>query len=249
MRKALLGLVLLAVVAAGGLVVVNLVLDRTHRTTQTVAEPVHAIVVKSGAGDVDLVPTGGRIEVRQTQHYVLKKPTVKLNVKDGVLTLDSDCTAIVLTCYADVRATVPRGIDVTVEADSGDIDAREVDAGSVHVNSDSGDVALGLVGRQRLVWAHADSGRVEVIAANARAVDAQSDSADVTVDVFRRAPRRVVARSDSGFIQVLALKGDYAIRTRTDSGEVKVVGLGRNDRAPSSIEAVSDSGDIALRAR
>jgi len=230
-------------------VVANLVLDGMLVSTQTIAEPVHAIVVKSGAGDVNLIPTGGRIEVRQTQHYVLEKPNVTLRVRDGVLTLDSDCSAIVLKCSADVRVTVPRGIDVTVEADAGDIDAREVNARSVHMQSDSGDVRLGLVGRQRLVWAHADSGRVEVIAANARAVDAQTDSGDVAVDVFRRAPRRVVVRSGSGFVQVLALNGDYAIKTRTDSGEVKIDGLSRNDRAPNSIEARSDSGDIALRAR
>ena len=229
--------------------VANLVLDGMLVSTQTIAEPVHAIVVKSGAGDVNLIPTGGRIEVRQTQHYVLEKPNVTLRVRDGVLTLDSDCSAIVLKCSADVRVTVPRGIDVTVEADAGDIDAREVNARSVHMQSDSGDVRLGLVGRQRLVWAHADSGRVEVIAANARAVDAQTDSGDVAVDVFRRAPRRVVVRSGSGFVQVLALNGDYAIKTRTDSGEVKIDGLSRNDRAPNSIEARSDSGDIALRAR
>ena len=91
--------------------------------------------------------------------------------------------------------------------------------------------------------------RVDVIAADARAVDAQSDSGDVAVDVFRRAPRRVVARSDSGFVQVLALKGTYAIdggqrlRRREDHG------LTRNDRAPRSIEASSDSGDVLLRAR
>lgn len=251
MKKALVGIVLLAVLAAGGLAVVNFALDRTQRTTQTVAEPVREIVVKSGAGDVDLVPAGGRIEVRQTRHYVLSKPEVKLTVKDGVLTLDSDsdCGAIVLKCYADLRVTVPRGSAVTVEADSGHTDAREINPRSVHMQSDSGDVQVGLVGRQRLVWAHADSGRVDVIAADARAVDAQTDSGDVAVDVFRRAPRRVVARSESGFVQVLALRGAYAIEAKTDSGEVKINGLIRNDRAPNSIGAQSDSGDIALSAR
>jgi DUF4097 and DUF4098 domain-containing protein YvlB len=119
----------------------------------------------------------------------------------------------------------------------------------VHARSDSGNVLLVLIGRQRLVWAHAGSGRVDVIAANARAVDAQSGSGDVAVDVFRRAPRRVRAHSDSGSVQVLALKGDYAINANTDSGKVKIDGLIRNARAANSIDARSDSGDIALRAR
>lgn len=249
MKRALLGIVLLAVLAAGALAVVNLALDRTHRTTQTVAEPVREIVVKAGRGDVDLVPAGKRIEVRQSQHYVLNKPRLKLTVKNAVLTLDSDCAANVFKCYADLRVTVPFGVAVSVEADSGDIDARQLSVRSAHMQSDSGNVMLGLIGRQRLVWAHADSGRVDVIAAHVRAVDAQTDSGDVAVDVFGRPPRRVVARSDSGFVQVLAPKGGYAIKAITDSGELKLEGLTHNDRAPYSIDAQTDSGDIALRAR
>lgn len=248
-KKLLLLIILLAVVVSGGLAIANLAFDHTRRTTQTVTAAVREIVVKSGAGDVALVPGGKRLEVRETRHYVLQKPKVKLAVKDGVLTLDSDCDALVLKCHADLRVTVPRGVAVTVAADSGDVDAREIDVRSAHMQSDSGDVTLGLVGRQRLVWAHADSGRVDVIAADARAVDAQTDSGDLAVDVFKRSPRRVVARSDSGFVQVVVLKGAYAIRAHSDSGDVTNAGLTRNNRASSSIDARSDSGDVALRAR
>jgi DUF4097 and DUF4098 domain-containing protein YvlB len=249
MKKVLLGMVLLAVIAGGGLAVVNLALDRTQTTTQTIGEPISEIVVKSGGGDVDLVPAGKRIEVRQIQHYVLSKPKLKLHVKNAVLTLASNCAAKIAKCYADLRIALPVGVAVTVETDSGDIGSREINVRSVHVRSDSGNVLLVLIGRQRLVWAHADSGRVDVIAANARAVDAQTDSGDVAVDVFGRAPRRVRARSDSGSVQVLALKGDYAINAKTDSGNVKLDGLIRNARAANSIDARSDSGNIALRAR
>jgi DUF4097 and DUF4098 domain-containing protein YvlB len=249
MKNMLPGMVLVAFLAGGGLAAVNLALDRTQTTRQTVGEPISEIVVKSGGGDVDLVPTGGRIEVRQTQHYVLSKPKLKLHVENAVLTLDSDCSAKILKCYADLRVALPTGVAVTVEADSGDIGSREINVRSVHARSDSGNVLLVLIGRQRLVWAHAGSGRVDVIAANARAVDAQSGSGDVAVDVFRRAPRRVRAHSDSGSVQVLALKGDYAINANTDSGQVKIDGLIRNARAANSIDARSDSGDIALRAR
>jgi hypothetical protein len=249
MKRLLLVLVVLVVLVGGGLAVVNFALDRTRTTTRTVSVPVREIVVKSGAGDVDLVPGSKRVEVRETQHYVLTKPSLALSVKNGVLTLDTDCGAKVIKCYADLRVAVPSEVTVTVEANSGDVDAREVSVTSAHIKSDSGDVTLGLVGRQGLVWAHADSGRVDVIAANARAVDAQSDSGDVAVDVFRQAPRRVVARSDSGFVQVLVAKGAYAIKARSGSGDVKITGLTRNDRAPRSIDARSDSGDVALRAR
>jgi DUF4097 and DUF4098 domain-containing protein YvlB len=211
-KRLLLVIILVVVLAGGGLAVVNFGLDKTRATTRTIIEPVGTIIVRSGAGDVHLVPGSRRVEVRATQHYVFKKPALDVSVRNGVLTVASDCDTPVLRCYTDLRVAVPANVAVTVEADSGAVDAREVRAGSIHAQSDSGDVALGLVGRQRLVWAHTDSGRVDVIAADARAVDAQSDSGDVTVDVFRRAPRRVVARSDSGFVQVLALGG--AMRSR-----------------------------------
>lgn len=67
--------------------------------------------------------------------------------------------------------------------------------------------------------------------------------------MFRRKPRRVVARSDSGFVQVLVPKDDYAVDAETDSGDVKIVGITRNDRAPTSIQAQTDSGDVAVLAR
>src|SRR5436190_21951195 len=111
-------MLLLVVLVVGGLAAVNFGLDKTRTTARTVTEPVGTIVVKSGAGDVDLVPASTRVEVRETQHYVVSKPTLKLSVKDGVLTVDSDCKTPVLTCYADLRVAVPRNVAVTVEADS-----------------------------------------------------------------------------------------------------------------------------------
>ncbi len=184
MKKALIGIVLLAVLAAGGLAVVNFALDRTQRTAQTVAEPVREIVVKSGAGDVDLVPAGGRIEVRQTRHYVLGKPNVKLTVKDGVLTLDSDsdCAAIVLKCYADLRVTVPRGTAVTVEADSGHIDAREIMRAlctckaNLATSSSGSSAASGSCGRMPMLARSKSSRRTRVPSMRSRTPETSSST-------------------------------------------------------------------------
>jgi Putative adhesin len=247
-KRVLVVVVVLVVLVAGGLAVANFVLDSSAGTGDSFGQPIREIVVKSGAGDIDLVPASERVEVRSDGHYVLKRPSYEVSVKNAVLTVETDCAAQVLKCYTDLRIAVPRGVSVTIDAED-DVDAREVALRAVHIESDSGNVQLGLVGRQGLVWAHSDSGRVDVIAADARAVDAQSDSGDVAVDVFRRAPRRVVARSDSGLVQVLARKGAYAITANSDSGDVKITGLTRNARARRSIEASSDSGDVALRAR
>lgn len=214
--------------------------------THTVAQPFREIVVRSSRGDVDLVTAGKQIEVRETQHYVFEKPTWHQAVKNGVLTLDTDCDVNVFECYADLRVMVPAGIEVTVEADSGDVDAHGIDVRNAHVQSDSGDLRLELPGRRSLVWAHTDSGDVDAVAVAARAIDAQTDSGDVTVDAGRGA-RRIVARTDSGDVTVSVPRGDYAVDAGTDSGDVTIDGITRNDRAQKSIQARTDSGDITLR--
>ena len=247
-KRVLKVLVVLVVLVGGAVALGTYVLDSSAGTGSSYGQPIREIVVKSGSGDIDLVPASKRVAVRSDGHYVLKRPSYDESVENGVLTIETDCARQVLKCYTDLRIAVPRGVTVTIDAED-DVFAPQVALRAAHIESDSGDVQLALIGRQGLVWAHSDSGVAEVIAADARAVDAQSDSGDVAVDVFRRAPRRVVARSDSGTVQVLARRGAYAIDAKTDSGDLKVVGLTRNDRARRSIEASSDSGDVTLRAR
>jgi DUF4097 and DUF4098 domain-containing protein YvlB len=249
MKKLLIAILVVVVLAVGALVVVNLAFRQTSVTTRAVRATVREIVVRSDSGDVSLVPARTRIQVRDTRRYVVKKPKLTLAVKDGVLRVDTACDRLLFKCVADLRIAVPAGVRIRVVADSGDIDARELEARSAHLQSDAGEIRLGLVGHQSLVWAHTDFGRVEVLAPDARAVDAQSDSGDVAVDIYDRVPRRIVARSDSGFVQVLVPKAVYAIKAKTNSGSRKVGGLRRSARAPSSIEATSDSGDVIVRPR
>ena len=249
MKKLLLLVVVVVVLAAGALALLNFVFDKERTKTHTVSGEVTEIVVKSQSGDVDLVPGGDQVEVRETQHYVFDKPKLERDVSGGVLTLESDCSAkLALKCYSDLRVTVPAGIKVTVKADSGDVDARAIDVRNAHLESDSGDVRLDLVGRQTLAWAHADSGDVEVVTRDAQAIDAQTDSGDVDVDADG-APRKIVAITDSGDVDVALQAGPYAIDADSDSGDALVEGLQRNDDAPQSIQARTDSGDVKLRAR
>jgi hypothetical protein len=247
MRKLLLVVVVLLAAVAGVLVVVSLAFDRSAVKHHAVKGPVSAIVVRSDAGDVDLVPAGTRLEVRETQHYVVTKPTLEQTVARGVLTIKSSCSTTFLTCYSDLRVTVPPGAAVTVEADSGDVDATGIGARSARLHSDSGDVRLELVGRQQVASARTDSGDVDVVAPAARTIDAQSDSGDVTVEAGAR-PRRAVALSDSGDVMLTVPAGAYAVDAKTDSGDVKVEGLTIDERAPNALQARTDSGDVTVRA-
>jgi DUF4097 and DUF4098 domain-containing protein YvlB len=248
MKKLLLVVVVLLVVAAAALAVGNTAFERTRVERHAVAAgPLRAIAVTSGSGDIELAPAGARVEVRETQHYVLTKPKLQQTVAAGVLMVSSDCATTILTCYADLRVTVAAGVAVTAHADSGDVDATAIAVRDARLSSNSGDVRLELVGRQQRASAQTDSGDVAVSAEGASAIEARSDSGDVTVDTAAP-PNRLVARTDSGDVTITVPPGEYAVDAKTDSGHVKVDGITLNDRAPNSIEALTDSGDVTVRA-
>ncbi len=235
--------------AVGALGLANFAFDSRSVRTHTISGSVREIVVTSHSGDVDLVPADGRIVVRETMHYVFEKPTLARSLDGGVLTLKTDCEGLAFNCSTDLRITVPAGVKITVDADSGDVEGRRVAVADTHVETDSGDVSLELTGRQEQVWAHTDSGSVDVAAADAQAVDAETDSGDVTVDAAGT-PSRIVAHTDSGEVEVAVAPGEYAINAETDSGDVDVDdAISRNDGAPRSIDAKTDSGDVEIRAR
>ncbi len=250
MRNLLLVVVVLLVIVAGVWAAANFGFDQTKVKADTVYGTIDEIVVKIDNGDVDLVPAFKLIQLRETQHWVLSKPELERTRKDGVLTIESRCAAeaVILKCYSDLRIAVPPGVKVTVEADSGDVDLRGTDVSSVHAETDSGDIEMDLAGRQRLVFASSDSGDLDVVARAARAIDAQTDSGDVTVDTGGL-PRRVVAGTDSGDVEVAVPRGAYRIAALSDSGESRVSGLRRDNRALHSVHARTNSGDVAVRAR
>lgn len=243
-------LVLLLVVVAGVWAAANFGFAQTDVQTDKVYGTVNEVVIDSGRGDVDLVPARGPIEVRETRRWVVSQPKLEQTRKDGVLTIKSSCGAerIVLRCHSDLRVSVPRGVKVTVDAGSGDVDLRGTDVRHVHVESDSGDIEMDLAGRQQLVFASSDSGDLDLVARSTRAVDAQTSSGDVTADVGGR-PRRVVARSNDGDVDVAVPRGSYRIRAIANSGDARVSGLGRNDRSLQSVHARTREGDVAVRAR
>ncbi|HEV2776893.1 MAG TPA: DUF4097 family beta strand repeat-containing protein [Solirubrobacteraceae bacterium] len=242
--------VLLLLIVAGAWALANFAFVQTKLETDTVYGTVREIVVKADRGDIDIVAASRLIQVRETRHWVVSQPELEQTRKNGVLTLESTCSPerVVLKCYSDLRIAVPRGVRVTVDADSGDVDLRGAHPRSVHVESDSGDIEMDLDGRQTLVFASSDSGDLDLIARSVRAVDAQTDAGDVTADVGGL-PRRVVARSNSGDVDVTVPRGSYRIRAIAESGDATVSGLGRNNRALQSVHARTNDGDVAVRAR
>jgi len=184
MKKALLIAAAVIVLTPAALALLGVVLGHEKITTHPVAGTVREIVVNSDSGDVRFIRTGTRVQVRETQHYVLRKPTLEQDLTDGVLTLETDCDTFFFNCSTDLRVTVPAGVRINVQADSGD----------VHIQAR---------GRPRRLVADTDSGDVHVRAPTGDyAVDTETDSGDIEIDraIIRddRAPRSIQAHTDSG---------------------------------------------------
>jgi hypothetical protein len=243
-------IVAIVIVGAIALGAANLGVDRTATKNHLVSGTLREVVVKPGRGNVEFLPAVKLVRITESQHYIIEKPKLELTRANGVLTIEPACDDYpdVVPCFSDLRISVPTGVKVTVDGGHGDVELRGVDVRGAHVETGSGDIELGVIGRPGLLWAHSDSGDVELVAASARAVDVRSSSGDVRADVGTK-PRRILARSDDGDIELALPRGIYAIKTKTSSGDVGVRGLSRNAASASSIDVRTDSGDIDVRPR
>jgi putative adhesin len=147
-----------------------------------------------------------------------------------VLTIDTRCGGLkaVLRCRSDLRIDAPPEVDVQIRTQAGDVDLRGL-SGRADVETDSGDIR---------------TQRLEPVT-----VRAMTEAGDVSLDLFGQ-PARTEAESDAGDVRVTVPYGQYRIDALADGGgNAKVEGLIRDDLAPQAIVALTDVGDIVVRAR
>jgi hypothetical protein len=223
---AALGLLVLSGAAFG----LSEALDRSTDTRSTLTAQVRKIVVRSDVGDVD-VRAGLTRDVTIDRHdtWVMDRPKVSERYADGVLTIRSRCGGLksVLRCRSDLRIDAPPEVDVTVRADTGDVDLRGL-SGRADIQTDAGDIR---------------THRLEPVT-----VRATTDAGDVSLDLFGQ-PTRAQATTDGGDVWVTVPYGPYHVDADSSAGNVKVEGLIRDDLAPQAIAAVTDNGNITVRAR
>jgi hypothetical protein len=223
---AALGLLLLSGAAFG----LSEALHRTQDTGSTLANPVHKIIVQADAGDVD-VRAGLTRDVMVQRHdaWLLDRPHTSERYAGGVLTIRTDCGGLkaILRCRSDLRIDAPPEVDVTVRTKAGDVDLRGL-SGRADVQTDSGDIR---------------THRLEPVT-----VRASTDAGDVSLDLFGE-PARTEATSNAGDVRVTVPYGPYRVDANADAGNVKVEGIIRDDLAPQAIAALTDAGNITVRAR
>ncbi len=223
---AALGLLLLSGAAFG----LSEALHRSATTRTMLTNPVHKIVVRADAGDVD-VRAGLTGDVLLTRHdaWTVDRPTVSEHYAGGVLTIKTRCGGLkaVLRCRSNLQIDAPPEVDVMIRTDAGDVDLRGL-SGRADVQTTSGDIR---------------THRLEPVT-----VRAMSDAGNVSLDLFGE-PVRTEAESNGGDVRVTVPYGPYRVDANTKGGTVKVEGLIRDDLAPQAIDALTNAGDITVRAR
>jgi len=199
-------------------------------TSYAVRGQLEAIALDLGDADAEIV--GGRdqpvVEVRRTDRSAFGQRAVsRRGVSDGVLTLRSRCpSAIVGTCSATYRLTVPNNVPISVRTGSGDVRIAGF-RGSARIETRTGDiVASGFCGFR--LQARADRGDVSAAAACA--------------------PERLELRSRTGDVQATVPPGRYRIDADSDTGGRTLRGLQPVDDAPFHILALSGAGDVRVEA-
>lgn len=223
---AALGLLVLSGAAFG----LSEALHRSATVRSVLASPVQKIVIRADAGDVD-VRAGLTGDVVITRHdaWTVNRPTISERYANGVLTIRTRCGGLrgVLRCRSDLQIDAPPEVDVAVRTEAGDVDLRGLN-GRADVQTTSGDIR---------------THRLEPVT-----VRAQTDAGNVSLDLFGE-PARTEAESDGGNVRVVVPYGPYRVDANTKAGNVKVEGLIRDDLAPQAIDALTNAGDITVRAR
>jgi Toastrack DUF4097 len=187
----------------------------------------------------------GRVEVDRVVYHDLQRPAVTERLDGDRLVLGARCpNFIVVRCEARYDLRVPASIDLQVNDPDGDLRITGVQ-GSVDLRSGSGGITL--QGGSGTVRLHTDDGAVRASGLRATDVDASSGSGRVAIDLAV-VPRRVVARSNDGDVQVVVPRGPqaYHVETRSNDGRVSA-DLPTDPNSPMRITASSNSGDVVVR--
>jgi hypothetical protein len=194
--------------------------------TYAVRGALNGITLDLGDGSAVVVGAGERpaVEVRRTDRFAFGHGAqARRDVAGGVLRIRSRCPPAVLdSCSASYRLSVPDNVPVTVRTTSGDVRFRGFH-GSARIDTTTGDIAVaGYCGFA--LRARAETGDVRAITACPL--------------------ERLELRSRTGDVQAVVPPGRYRVDAETDDGRRQVRGVTAADDAPFQIQALSSVGDV-----
>jgi hypothetical protein len=211
---------ILAIVAGGGLALVAAVgfiysiskdvgpfgAHHTRTETRVVTDSVHALVLETDAGTVEVV-RGPRLVLRETTSYrgSGEAPHADHQLDGGELKVSSPHCH---DCDTSFRVELPAGIALRASSDAGEVTAQDLDVPELRLRSDAGDVTAGLVGTPSLIDVRSDAGNVTITVPPGRyAVDTDTDAGDEDVTGIvddPQAPNHIKAQTDAGDVKISA---------------------------------------------
>ncbi|WP_406281650.1 DUF4097 family beta strand repeat-containing protein [Embleya sp. NBC_00896] len=190
-----------------------------------VTQSVRMLKVDSAAGNVKVIGADVKdVKVTEKQHYDSTAPTTTHNVDaNGVLNLDYDC-ASKKACFVAYEVTVPRGTELDVRTDAGNVTLRD------------------LTGTLNL---HTSAGKIDAEGLTSAKVIAQTSAGSIDM-TFTKAPTDVDARTNAGRATVRVPGGQqYATDVSTTVGDSEVK-VSRNDQSPHKIKVHTGAGQARL---
>ncbi|GAA1195845.1 DUF4097 family beta strand repeat-containing protein [Prauserella alba] len=251
------------VLAIGGLVFVGAgaaiafgVFDEETVTHRQSVSGVARIELDKGAGDVTIRAADVEAaRVVETKTYRWGDGDPAFEVHDDVLTLP-DCGT---WCTTTHELVVPRGVAVSGDLGSGELDVRgaeslDVEAGSggarisdvegdARVDAGSGHVELANIGGT--VTVDAGSGGISGRGL-AGPVEAEAGSGEITLDLDR--PASVTASTGSGDIALTVPRADYRLEGDSGSGS-REIDVATSSGARHTLSLDTGSGDVTVRRR
>ncbi|MEY4544146.1 MAG: hypothetical protein RL685_341 [Pseudomonadota bacterium] len=199
-------------------------LEPTHDEPLAVEQPVLALSVNVGSGDLHIVgaDVSGANVVARVQG---DRNHLGYELSEGRLSLFEDCHED--PCAVSIAAIVPAAIPFEIRTGSGDVRIE---------------------GALEQLLVDVGSGDVEGIDLAGRDLRVKSGSGDIDLSVFD--PTEVVSvRAGSGDVSLAVPSGSYRLSVDTGSGDRSVKGIIDDASAGASIAVDTGSGDVRVRGR
>jgi hypothetical protein len=235
----------LLLVGWGALTLASLVL-RDHDSVSEVFDGVTAVSVDAGFESVQIVGSAGNptVTMDRTANWSLHEPSRTATVRDGQLSITSDCWfSAGRGCGGRLRIVVPADLPVTVSTGDGDLTLTDL---SGPVTATTGDGAIRARGLTGTLTAHTSDGGISGVGLGSAKVT--GTSGDGSVDLaFDQAPDTVTIRSGDGGVAIAVPDdgGTYQV-TAAAADNVATVTVPTDQQSDRRIDVHTGDGRIRI---
>lgn len=211
----------------------------------TIEEPIHAVVVDGGVGDITVrshAEPGVRGEAELFADSGDAEPL--LRVEDGVLHVSIDCSGRGC-CGADLSLAIPADASLEIGHGVGDVDVADL-TGLVAIDVGTGDIELDNLGGT--LGLNTGTGSIEGHDLRGSEVVADVGTGDITLRYEDDAPLSVVHIDlGVGAVELSVPGGGYALNLDRGVGDVDVSGVEDRGDSGRRIDVDVGTGDIDIR--